>query len=262
MARQARGTTIRKPVVPEIQAREWVIACHGYAEAEHEAIAPLRRQFADSWTGPGKGSMRHMEDQTAVALEAVRLARLMAPDLAFDDWAVLACPLLPGRTTFRDNLKRYAEDGAWAISPQVIPQCSLHSLPGQVSIILGAHGPNLGIGGWPGTEDQVWSAAWAIDLAVEPQGLWLIWTGLETDLLPSGTSSTRLRALAVALSRTPNGQDLDGKWRLAIGAPNPADSPWCPWKAGSLLQDQCSPWSATVGASSLSLRFVPPGQNT
>lgn len=262
MARQARGTTIRKPVVPEIQTREWVVTCHGYAEADLEAIAPLRRQFADSWTGPGKGSMRHMEDQTAVALEAVRLARLMAPDLVFDDWTVLACPLLPGRTTFRDNLKRYAEDGAWAISPQVIPQCSLHSLPGQVSIILGAHGPNLGIGGWPGTEDQVWSTAWAIDLAVEPKGLWLIWTGLENDLLPGGSASTRLRALAVALERPVNGQNRTDQWRLSIGAPLPGDKPWCPWKTASHLQDQRSPWSATVGSSSLSLRFVPPEQTT
>lgn len=203
--------------------------------------------------------MRHMEDQTVAAMEAVRQARAMNPQLTFENWAVLACPVLPGRATFRENLKRYAEEGAFAISPQVIPQCSLHSLPGQLSIILGAHGPNLGVGGWPGTEDQVWSTAWAIQKAVEPEGLWLIWTCQESDL-PDAPDSSRIKALALALRRPDSGTALD--WRVALDIDATDGLAWCPWKTREILNGIAPNGPFRLCGSSLGLRFLSPDKNT
>jgi hypothetical protein len=34
-----------------------------------------------------------------------------------------------------------------SVSPHIVPQCSLHSIAGAVSVALGMHGPNVGIGG-------------------------------------------------------------------------------------------------------------------
>lgn len=198
--------------------------------------------------------MRHMEDQTVAALEAVRLARSMDPELTFDNWSVLACPVLPGRATFCDNLKRYAEEGAFAISPQVIPQCSLHSLPGQLSIILGAHGPNLGVGGWPGTEDQVWSTAWAIDKASNPEGHWLIWTCREADI-PGHHGSTRVKALALAIRKP--GPGSRSRWNAHLEWNSPAGVAWCPWKAAAFLEGTGSVGAFKAGGGAFGLRLVP-----
>lgn len=203
--------------------------------------------------------MRHMEDQTVAAMEAVRQARAMNPHLSFGNWAVLACPLLPGRATFCENLKRYAEEGAFAISPQVIPQCSLHSLPGQLSIVLGAHGPNLGIGGWPGTEEQVWSTAWAIEKAVQPDGLWLVWTCRQSDL-PGLPDSHRIKALALAVRRP--GPSDGCRWRAVLDAVSGDVDPWCPWETAAILDSAAPKGPFKVGGGSFALRFLPPDRHS
>lgn len=257
MAVDSRGTSVSQSFVGHSQACEWDIACHGFAKADVTAIGFIRRQFAESWTGPGKGSMRHMEDQTVAALEAVRTARSGSNGVAFDQWAVLGCPILPGRATFSENLGRYAKEGAFAISPQVIPQCSLHSLPGQLSIVLGAHGPNLGVGGWPGTEHQVWSTAWSLEKAVEPEGFWLIWSCRESDIsgLP-GSDSVKALALAVHKPKP----DSSAKWRVSMDhRQEKSSASWCPWKMADILDGNGNggPFSMACGAFGLS--FVPLG---
>ena len=259
MSLETRGTTLRQSVVLKPMSCEWEIACHGSSDIDSGEIQPLRRQFAESWTGPGRGSMRHMEDQTVAAMEAVRLARAMNPQLAFGNWAVLACPLLPGRATFRENLKRYAEEGAFAISPQVIPQCSLHSLPGQLSIVLGAHGPNLGVGGWPGTEDQVWSTAWAIEKAIEPDGLWLVWTCQESDL-PGAPNTQRIKAFALAIRRGDSG--IVSRWRASLESHSGEGIAWSPWNASEILSGVAPSSTFQVGGGSLALRFLPPDEHS
>ena len=37
--------------------------------------------------------------------------------------------------------------GGVAVSPHIVPQCSLHSLAGAVSVAFGMHGPNIGTSG-------------------------------------------------------------------------------------------------------------------
>lgn len=95
--------------------------------------------------------LRHADEQTVVGLTAV-LRAMGDSSLAgqrYDEWGVIAAPVFPGRLGGAATFTKYREGGPAAISPHIIPQHSLHSVAGAVSIALGLHGPNFGIGGGP-----------------------------------------------------------------------------------------------------------------
>src|SRR5919202_1308638 len=44
-------------------------------------------------------------------------------------------------------LRSFLAEGVWGTSPHLIPHFALHSPAGTISLALGVHGPNLGVGG-------------------------------------------------------------------------------------------------------------------
>ena len=52
-----------------------------------------------------------------------------------------------GGRTWRRRLRSFVAEGVWGTSPHLIPHFALHSPSGTISLALGLHGPNLGVGG-------------------------------------------------------------------------------------------------------------------
>src|SRR5262249_310020 len=109
--------------------------------------------------GPGIGEslpatfLRHADEQTVAGLPAVLHAiqnsRMSVAD--FRDWGIVAAPCFIGRATLAVALQRLATEGAWGISPHLIPHRSQHAVSGTISQVLKIFGPNFGAGGGPGS---------------------------------------------------------------------------------------------------------------
>jgi hypothetical protein len=186
-------------------AIECEVIARAALDASPEQIAALRKspgRLGDSAIAPGL--LRHADEQTVAGLAAVLRAVAdggLDPS-GFGDWAVLAAPRYLGRGAFLGAFPQYAAEGAWGVSPHLIPAHSLHSPSGTISQALKAHGMNLGIGGTPGGAGEALSlAAMLLESGLAP-GVWVVLTGRSPGLdLPedqAGPLGTEALALALA----------------------------------------------------------------
>lgn len=171
----------------------WAVTVAGNA-AISEADAPKVRAKLQSELAvePRPINLKNADDQSVAGLVAIREAcrRLDVPSQEMSEWGVIACPRTPGRPAITTALERYHSDGAWGVSPHIIPNYSLHSLAGLLSVALDIHGPNLGVGGLTGCEGEAWlvASAWLAQGLVS--ALWLVMTGWDGPVC---------RAIALAL---------------------------------------------------------------
>jgi hypothetical protein len=94
--------------------------------------------------------LRHCDEHTVVAVRSVLEAITSLPRTpSFEHCAVVAAPCQAGRINAARSLAQLRAGGAVTVSPHVVPQCSLHSLAGAVSVAFGMHGPHVGVGGGP-----------------------------------------------------------------------------------------------------------------
>jgi hypothetical protein len=207
-----------------------VVCCDvaGYATQCAAADAlPALRQKPSPFTGePFPASFwKHADDQTLVGLAAVfdAIRKHGLDPTTFHDWGVLAAPRFLGRTALAAALNRFTLEGAWGISPHLIPHRSLHSISGTVSQALKIKGPNFGVGGGPQAADEAIFVAGSMVAAERLPGLWLVMTGYSPEVAPvdpaeSGLAKVDPRAVAeaVALALVP-GTAVDGRLRLRIG---------------------------------------------
>lgn len=136
--------------------------------------------------------LRHADEQTVVGLAAV-LRAMQDATLAgerYEAWGVIAAPVFPGRLGGAGTFTKFREGGCAAISPHIIPQNSLHSVAGAISVGLGMHGPNFGIGG--GQEALAEGLTVAMSLVSDENlpGLWLVLTQWTQEPVPDGRGST------------------------------------------------------------------------
>ena len=200
------------------------VASHALVEAPLAAIAILR----DSSVPEGVPALpsrflRHCDEQTVVGMRAV-LAAIAAhpePRPSFAEYGVVAAPCQAGRIATAQSLAMLRTAGGVAVSPHIVPQCSLHSAAGAVSVALGMHGPNIGAsGGQHAVSEGLFTslsmlAASAVTGESLP-GIWLVvssWTqepsldaAGKTDCSPpqDARSGPICRALAVALTDDAN----------------------------------------------------------
>jgi hypothetical protein len=127
------------------------IVGHAYVEAPFTRVATLR----DEPPPPGAPRLparflRHCDEHTVVAVRAVlEVLATVADPPPGERCGVVAAPCQAGRIATAKSLSQLRTGGAVTVSPHIVPQCSLHSLAGAVSVALGMHGPHLGIGGGP-----------------------------------------------------------------------------------------------------------------
>jgi hypothetical protein len=159
--------------------------------------------------------LRHCDEQTVVGMRAV-LAAIVAhpePRPSFTDYGVVASACQSGRIATAQSLAMLRTAGGVAVSPHIVPQCSLHSLAGAVSVAFGMHGPNIGTsGGQHAVSEGLFTSLSMLAADASLPGIWLVVSGwTEEPSLdatgkpdctppPDGRSGPVCRALAVALT--------------------------------------------------------------
>lgn len=190
------------------EPRPLAVACHALVEARASEIEGLR----DAAGEPGAPSLparflRHSDEQTVVGIHAVLRAAAVHPGpRSFDRHGVVAASCQPGRTAAARTLVLYRDGGPKTVSPHVVPQASLHSIAGAVSVGLAMHGPHLGVSGGPDALGEGILAAVALLAGAgdDLPGIWVIvseWA-VEPTLTPDGglVGDPVCRGLAFALT--------------------------------------------------------------
>jgi hypothetical protein len=156
-------------------------------EAAPEQITALRQS-----PGPAVGEptppafLKHLDEQTLAGLGAVfhAIHDHGLRDNDFADWAILGAPRFLGRQALAVALQRYRLEGAWGISPHLIPHRSLHSVSGTVSQVLKIQGPNFGVSGGAHAADEALLVAATLLVGDQVPGVWLVLTGYDPEPIP------------------------------------------------------------------------------
>ncbi len=131
-----------------------------------------------------------------------RLERMGSHPDQFEDWGVVAASRYLGRASLAIALRNFRAEGVWGTSPHLIPHFALHSPSGTISLALGSHGPNLGVGGGlQGAADGFLAALTWLSSGIVP-GVWLVLTGWSPELVPDpgGNAPRAGECLALALA--------------------------------------------------------------
>lgn len=151
--------------------------------------------------------LKHADEQTVIGLAAVLQAieDFRLDPTGFTAWGVVGAPRFLGRSTMVQALQKFAQEGAWGISPHLIPHRSLHAPSGTLSQALKIHGPNLGVGGGPGASAEGFLVAATLLSRADLPGVWLLLTGTEHEAVFTAEQPVCL-AVALALVTDGNGQ--------------------------------------------------------
>jgi len=157
------------------------VASHALVEATLAEMPGLRDQpQVEGVPALPPRYLRHCDEQTVVGLRAV-LAAIAAhpePRPTFADYGVVAAPCQAGRIATAQSLAMLRTAGGVAVSPHIVPQCSLHSLAGAVSVALGMHGPNLGSsGGEHAVSEGLFTSLSLLAANESLPGIWLVVSG-------------------------------------------------------------------------------------
>ena len=141
----------------------------------------------EGWPRVPPSLLRYADEQTVAATAAVFAAieAMAVPPERFHDWGVVAASRYLGRANLANALRSFMAEGVWGTSPHLIPHFALHSQSGTISLALGSHGPNLGVGGGlHAAADGFLTALTWLATGVVP-GVWLILSGWSPELVPS-----------------------------------------------------------------------------
>jgi hypothetical protein len=224
-----------KPIIPRsLSSRGCAVRSHvaGWAacRVSTEELPSLRQKpglFQGAPLSPS--SLKHSDEQTIAGLVAVSRAieNHGLNHVNFSRWGFIAAPRYLGRATLAIALARFANEGAWGISPHLIPHRSLHSLSGTMSQLLGIHGPNYGVGGGADSAAEALVAGSALLADGVAPGLWLVLTGFDPELVPANPIAeeapfSRTDCIAVALALVPVEKQQIGLC-LSVGARDSGD---------------------------------------
>jgi hypothetical protein len=202
------------------------VAAEAVLRVSLESLPQLRRDPSPLHGQPLPACfVKHADEQTVVGLYAVYQAIQQGglQDTDFRDWGVLAAPRFLGRATMAAALQRFAAEGAWGVSPHLIPHRSLHSISGTVSQALKIHGPNFGVGGGREGAVEALLAATALLECRRLPGVWIVLTCLDPELPPdeSGRLPSGTQAMGLALALTPIGSSASrARLRIVHGTPD------------------------------------------
>ena len=169
---------------------------------------PARRKLVStsaSRKSANQSTLRYSDEQTVVATHAVleAMTSLAGSSESFVDWGVVAATRYLGRAGLANAVRVFAREGVWGVSPHLIPHFALHSASGTISLTLGVHGPNLGVGGGlHATVEGFLTALTWLATGIVP-GVWLVITGWAPELVPgdgeTAPASGNCQALALAI---------------------------------------------------------------
>jgi hypothetical protein len=231
------------------------IAAWGVARLSLAEIAGLRRELP-AWSAPDLSGhfFKNADEQTIVAVRAVSQAiERHGLDVAEQRaWGVIGCPRFMGRMASAATIARFVKGGVRAMSPHIIPQHSLHSISGALSILLGTHGPNVGVGGGPRAWEDGLLAGLAMFSRGNVAGCWLVATDWSPEPLPDaqGIASPDAVCSAVALALRPAAAHAPcGRLQLGSALAVIADGP-LPRATGTPVSDLVSHVAGADAAAS------------
>ncbi len=250
------------------------VAGWGYARLTFEEVQGLRKTMP-SWTVPNAPHhfFKYSDEQTILAVQALdnAIGRQNSP-VDHSDWAVIAAPQFLGRLTGAIAFRKFLKDGAPGVSPQLIPQHSLHSVSGALSVLLGCHGPNVGVGGGPQAMEEGLLTAATLFEQHQCGGIWMVCTGWNPAPLPNreGKCDTPAVGHAFALALQPTGGSAPyGTLHLDTNHEETADTNAPPATVNSVvdqlikLDSSLCPckfrWPLSWGAA-VHLQLAPPAQ--
>jgi hypothetical protein len=173
--------------------------------------------------------LKASDEQTVAALAALLSAMAKFDAESFDEWGIVAAPRFPGRAQLALALDSFAAEGVWGVSPHLIPHFALHSAAGTLSLALGIHGPNLGIGG--GTDSALQGFLMALTWLDEGRvpGVWLILSGYRPEFIPGHRdvppTDSECQALALALVPDTSPAAATARVRLVHGNADAFEEP-------------------------------------
>jgi hypothetical protein len=191
--------------------------------------------------------LRHADEHTVVGIRAVLAAIADHPrPPVLTGHAVVSAPCQAGRMTAARTLAALPTGGGATVSPHLVPQCSLHSTAGAVSVALGMHGPHLGVGGGPDAlAEGLLAAATLLIGAGDPAcpAAWLVATEWDEEprLDDAGDAENDPVCRALAMLLEPIGPPEDGgdalpELSLAVQMPRgPVSGPRLHEPAGGLV---------------------------
>jgi hypothetical protein len=219
---------------------------HGLFRMTLGEVAALRRRpgpIPEGWGRVPPSLLRYSDEQTIAGTAAVFSAiEVMGshPD-RFHDWGVVAVSRFLGRASLAVALRNFIAEGVWGTSPHLIPHFALHSPSGTISLALGSHGPNLGVGGGPhGAAEGFMAALTWLSTGGVP-GVWMVLSGWSPELVPDAGGNAPhagdCLALAVALVGSGNRPERP-RFRAVVRADRlhvraPIDLPWLAQRLGS-----------------------------
>jgi len=166
------------------------VRAHALCRMTRDQISSARRKPGnppEGWPAAPPSLLRNSEDQTIAAMAAVHgtLRRMGQSDpRSLEHWGILVSSRFLGRSSLVVALNRFRADGVWGVSPHLIPHFALHSPAGTLSIALGVHGPNLGVGGGLSSEfEGILTALTWLRAGIVP-GLWLVFSGWSPEFVP------------------------------------------------------------------------------
>jgi len=231
------------------------ITGHALVAARLSEIAALRDQPAPTQAPPlPPRFLRHCDEHTVVGMHAVLRALAARGPVDVSRHAVVAASCQLGRLTAAKTLANLATGGGVSVSPHIVPQCSLHSVAGAVSVGLGMRGPHLGVGGGVDSlAEGLFAAATMVQASAaagDPPCVWLVATEWEDEpaLDDAGAPAGDPVCRGLALAIEPDATDLvtDGGSR--------ADT------AGRLVAAARRAAAGGTASLSLSLRFPEPAR--
>jgi hypothetical protein len=210
------------------------IAGHGLFRMSPGDVPALRRQpgpTPEGWGGVAPSVLRYSDEQSVAATAATftAITRMGAPRVDFVGWGVVAASRYLGRANLAVALHDFLAEGVWGTSPHLIPHFALHSPAGTISLALGLHGPNIGVGGGLHAAAEGFLAAltW-VSGGIVP-GVWLVLSGWSPELVPdsSGSRPAALECQALAIALVARERSNRCPWVRAMVGPEaqPASAP-------------------------------------
>ena len=170
-----------KPPLEQSPSRTWAVCCDLAADATVRVGLETLGRTASPSGSDAKRAFAGLIPQTRRRANRGRPGGGVHGDsraglhaTSFRDWGVVAAPRFLGQPAMAAALKRFQAEGAWGVSPHLIPHRSLHSISGTVSQALKIHGPNFGVGGGPGGPADALLAAAAMLEGQHLPGVWLV----------------------------------------------------------------------------------------
>jgi hypothetical protein len=199
--------SVPEPLSTDATASAWsaAVEAFGVVSVPVEEVAALRRA-----PGPPGGPrihpalMKHADHQTVLALAALLKAVHDSgwQGRSFAEWGLIAAPRFLGRIVASAAIDKFKTQGVPGMSPLIIPTLSMHAVAGSLSLALGTHGFNYGVGGSHGHLAEALLAGLTARGDDGVPGVWVVATQFSPEPVPDtmGRSLNPSLGYAVALA--------------------------------------------------------------